>query len=359
VSKLIYGVAMSGGVDSSVTAALLQKEGFNIFGVTMKIHDNCDQAIEDAQIICKKLGIEHFVLDIKKQFKEKIIETFVNYYAQGLTPNPCAFCNRDIKMNLLLNFVKENGADLMATGHYANIQVAGDSVILTEAVCQKRDQSYFLSLVSKNNLKYVRFPLGQMASKNETRAIAESFNMHNFKKKDSQDICFIPSNDYKTFLKNYSTNINLFAPGNVILKNNQQIIGKHLGIANYTVGQRKGLGISHSNPLYVVEVNPQKNEIIVDVKEALNKINLNVNNVNWIIDMPSKFTALIKLRSVCDKIQAQVEKFSNDAISITLMELTKVPVTPGQVCCLYNELTHAVIGAGIISYHQHDVNRSA
>lgn len=341
----IYAVAMSGGVDSSTTAAIIQKSGAKVFGVTMNIHENCDKAIEDASKICQKLGIEHFVLDAKDSFKKYIMETFVEYYANGLTPNPCAFCNRDIKLNLLLKFAKSHGADIMATGHYVNMSVVENNVIMKEADNPKKDQSYFLSLSSKENLKDIIFPLGHISSKDETRRLASEFGLHNFEKKDSQDICFIPDGDYKNFIRNFQTNLNLFSPGFIKLKSGE-ILGEHSGIIDYTIGQRKGLGISYKDPLYVLKLDSENNEIILGQKDDLDISEFKANQLNWIIDMPDSFEAFVKLRSLCQKSKALIQK-DGDFIKVQLLEPAKTSVTPGQICALYNE-QNIVIGAGII-----------
>ena len=345
-SKEVYAVAMSGGVDSSTTAALIQQAGYSVFGVTMNIHDNCGKAIEDANRICKTLGIEHFIIDTKQEFKQHVIDVFTQYYADGLTPNPCAFCNRDIKMNLLLKFAKEKGADLMATGHYVNLSVNGEDVFMQEAKNPKKDQSYFLSLVSKENLKYVRFPLGNFQSKDETRATALKFGLHNFEKKDSQDICFIPDNDYKTFLRNFQTNANLFQKGEIVLERTSETVGTHNGTANYTIGQRKGLGIAHESPLYVIKLDAKNNRVIVGAKDHLNKDEFYAKDMNWIIDKPDVFEAFVKLRSLGEKVKATVTKI-DDKINVRFKEKSTTTVTPGQICAMYDE-NNFVIGAGII-----------
>lgn len=338
---------MSGGVDSSTVAAILKNEGHDIFGITMLIHEYSESSIINAKKVCEKLGIQHFILDVKTEFKKYVMDTFVDYYANGFTPNPCVFCNRDIKLNLLLHFAKEKGADLMATGHYANLNVDINKVILSEARNKSKDQSYFLSLVNRENLKYVRFPLGNITDKSETRKIAASFGLHNFEKKDSQDICFIPSNNYKEFLKSYCPKKHLFQEGNIKLLNTEKTIGKHNGIANYTIGQRKGLGIAYEKPLYVIKINSQQNEIIVGTKEHLERKSFCISNTNWILDYPDVFEGYVKLRSFAKKTKAKITKQDNSKTSIEFLENSLVPVTNGQICAIYN-YSNEVIGAGII-----------
>lgn len=339
---------MSGGVDSSTVAAILQKEGYDVFGITMRIHDYSDSAIENAEIVCKKLAIEHFIFDVREEFKKSVMDVFAEYYSMGLTPNPCAICNRDIKLNLLLQFAKSKGADFMATGHYANLDLVDDGIILSEAEDKSKDQSYFLSLVKKENLKFVRFPLGKIDSKSETRKLAFQFDLHNFEKKDSQDICFIQNGNYKDFLKSHYSELNLFIPGDIRLQNSNKILGHHNGIANYTIGQRKGLGIAYETPLYVVNLDANKNEVIVAPKDSLEQKSFSINSVNWILDYPDNFVAFVKLRSVARKTKAQIEK-SNKGVVVTLLEKSTTPITSGQVCAIYNS-SNQVVAAGIIQH---------
>ncbi|MDR0942115.1 MAG: tRNA 2-thiouridine(34) synthase MnmA [Holosporales bacterium] len=346
-AKKTYAVAMSGGVDSSTTAAILLEKGNNVFGVTMDINEYSSSTVANAKNICNILGIKHFVLDAKNIFKKHVMDVFADYYANGLTPNPCALCNRDIKMNALLNFAKEKGADVMATGHYVNMSVDGDLVILKEADNQNKDQSYFLALVDKRNLKDVIFPLGKIKDKEETRKIAQSFGLPNFNQKDSQDICFIPNGDYKSFLRSAYKDLNLFAKGNIKLASSGEIMGLHEGLANYTIGQRKGLHISYKYPLYVKKLDTANNEIIVCLAEELDTMTFTVVCVNWIIDMPASFEALIKHRSICKKSKAAVTKTSDNSISVQLYERPSSPITSGQICVMYNQ-DKAVIGGGII-----------
>jgi tRNA-specific 2-thiouridylase len=337
---------MSGGVDSSVVAALLQSRGHDVFGITMDIHENCIQDLEDAAEVCRKLRIPHYVVDVRARYKEKVIDLFVEYYLKGFTPNPCALCNRDIKLNFLLDIVREKGADLMATGHYAKLHVREENVLLSEAINLMKDQSYFVSLAPKEKLKYVQFPLGNIKSKEETRKIAAEFNLPNFRKDDSQDICFIRNENYKEFLKKID-GINLNGAGNIRLLKTGEIVGQHNGIINYTVGQRKGLGVSHEIPLYVIKLNPENNDVIVGEKKDLDVTSFSVFSVNWLVDTETKFEAFVKLRSFGKKSKAIIEKSGEDAITVQLLETSLTPVTSGQICAIYNE-NNMVFGGGVI-----------
>lgn len=337
---------MSGGVDSSAVAAILKNEGYDIFGITMHIHQYSEPSIVNAKKVCEKLNIPHFIFDIQEEFKNNIMDVFADYYAKGLTPNPCAFCNRDIKLNLLLHFARDKGADFMATGHYANLKVENNNVILSESKNKAKDQSYFLSLVSKDNLKYIKFPLGIISDKSKTRKIAKSFGLHNFEKRDSQDICFIQQSNYKKFLKSCYPKLLLFSQGNIRLINTDKILGKHNGISNYTIGQRKGLGVSYESPLYVISLDPKQNEVIVGPKEYLEKKNFNILHTNWLLDYPNSFEGYVKLRSAAKKTKAKIEKNINGA-TIELLEKSQTPVTKGQVCTIYNS-SNEIIGGGII-----------
>ncbi|MDR0640593.1 MAG: tRNA 2-thiouridine(34) synthase MnmA [Holosporales bacterium] len=346
--KTVYAVAMSGGVDSSVVAAVLQSRGHDVFGITMDIHENCLEDIEDAQKVCAKLGIPHYVFDVRAEYQRKVIDLFVDYYARGLTPNPCAFCNRDLKLNILVDYARGMGAELMATGHYSNLAVDSARVLLSEAANLAKDQSYFVSLAPRHKLHFTRFPLGNIENKEQTRAMAQEFGLPNFKKDDSQDICFIRQGTYKEFLRNLKTNLNLFAPGHIKLRGNDQIIGEHDGLANYTIGQRRGLGISHGDPLYVVGLDPDNREVLVGNREDLVVSEFTVCAVNWLLDMDDEFEAFVKIRSFGIKTKAKIMKNPSGDITIKFLGECKTPVTQGQVCAMYN-LGNQVIGAGIIS----------
>jgi tRNA-specific 2-thiouridylase len=348
----IYAVAMSGGVDSSTVAATLMKAGRSVIGVTMDIHEHSSAAVAGAKNICELLGIEHFVLDARLEFKKRVMDIFADYYSRGLTPNPCAICNRDIKMSLLFDYAKSLGASCLATGHYARISVDNKSaVLLKEAECLKRDQSYFLALVPRSTLVDIIFPLGTMKDKSETRKLARSLGLPNFEQGDSQDICFIPDGDYKSFLKAHYPEIDMFMAGDIKLSTSGKILGRHSGVANYTVGQRRGIGVSHSKPLYVQEVSCARNEVILCQADELSTMCFDVSGVNWILEMPDSFEAMIKQRSSCPKIPALVTKTSERWAFIELQKRPSSPITGGQICVMYNN-ENAVIGGGIISRTQ-------
>ena len=344
---MIYAVAMSGGVDSSTTAALLKSQGHDVFGITMDNHADWESDIANARQICEILGIEHYVMPAREEYKRCVMDIFAEYYANGMTPNPCALCNRDIKMNLLLKFALSKGADLMATGHYIQMDVHDDIVEMREAKNKKKDQSYFLSLVDKNNLKYVRFPLGEIEDKSITRKMAEEFGLPNFEKEESQDICFIKHGNYKEFLHEFYANLNLSVPGDIVLSGTKQILGKHNGIENYTIGQRRGVGVSHNEPLYVVNIDSQANQVVVGSSSDLFRDKFTLFSTNWMLDVPTTFEAFVKLRSSAEKTKARITKTDTGA-TVEMLSETKTPVTPGQVCAIYNA-NNAVVGGGIIA----------
>ncbi|MDR2458629.1 MAG: tRNA 2-thiouridine(34) synthase MnmA [Holosporales bacterium] len=347
-TKIKYAVAMSGGVDSSTAAAILLNDGYHVVGVTMDIHEHSASAVDGARKICELLRIEHFVLDARFEFKQRVMDVFASYYARGLTPNPCALCNRDIKMSLLFDYAKSLGASKLATGHYAHMSINDGVVRLREAANPKRDQSYFLALVPRQNLKDILFPLSNMRDKDETRRLAKSFGLPNFKQEDSQDICFIPDGNYKSFLRAHYSDLNMFVSGDMKLFQSGKTIGRHCGVANYTVGQRRGLGVSHSSPLYVKEVNPSENEITLCQANELSTLCFEVLDVNWILEMPDSFEAFIKQRSACPKTPALITKITETRISVELLKRPSSPITGGQICVMYDS-ENIVIGGGIIS----------
>ena len=249
--KILLG--MSGGVDSSVSAVLLQEQGYEVIGATMKMWKDTEKVIEDAKKVCKKLGIQHHVIDCTEKFRCHVINKFISEYENAKTPNPCIECNRYLKFGAFYEKAKELGCEYIATGHYAKTEYSEKykRYVLKKSDEEKKDQTYFLYYIPKEEIEFIIFPLQNRASKEETRKIAERNNLEVAQKKDSQEICFIPDNDYQKFLQKYSSQKPKV--GNIVLKD-ETVLGKHKGLINYTIGQRKGLGISYSKPLYVTRI---------------------------------------------------------------------------------------------------------
>lgn len=331
-------VAMSGGVDSSAVAYLLKKENYNVVGATMKLLNNeaTTNAINDAKKVCEVLGIKHYVFDMEKEFKEIVITNFINSYKEGKTPNPCVVCNKKFKFGLFYKKAKELlNADYIATGHYASLK---DNK-LVESQNTAKDQSYFLWGINKNVLPHIMFPLSKYENKDEVRHEVSKILPNTSKKKDSQEICFIPNDDYKAFLIKYTTT----KPGNIYLEDNT-LIGKHTGLTNYTVGQRKGLNISYKEPLYVLEIDTKNNALIVGPNKSLFKTQLLANNINILVDeLPSN--VLAKIRSRGDKQEATLEKV-DDKILVTFKEPVRA-ITKGQSVVFYDQ-NNICLGGGII-----------
>lgn len=321
-------VAMSGGVDSSAVAYLLKKENYNVVGATMKLLNNeaTTNAINDAKKVCEVLGIKHYVFDMEKEFKEIVITNFINSYKEGKTPNPCVVCNKKFKFGLFYKKAKELlNADYIATGHYASLK---DNK-LVESQNTAKDQSYFLWGINKNVLPHIMLPLSKYENKDEVRHEVSKILPNTSKKKDSQEICFIPNDDYKAFLSKYTTT----KPGNIYLEDNT-LIGKHTGLTNYTVGQRKGLNISYKEPLFVLRIDTKNNCLIVGPKESLYKDKLRANNINILVDDFSG-KILAKIRSHGPKEEVVIEK-DQDELIVTFKNKVRA-ITPGQSIVFYHE----------------------
>lgn len=321
-------VAMSGGVDSSAVAYLLKKENYNVVGATMKLLNNeaTTNAINDAKKVCEVLGIKHYVFDMEKEFKEIVITNFINSYKEGKTPNPCVVCNKKFKFGLFYKKAKELlNADYIATGHYASLK---DNK-LVESQNTAKDQSYFLWGIDKNVLPHIMFPLSKYENKDEVRHEVSKILPNTSKKKDSQEICFIPNDDYKAFLSKYTTT----KPGNIYLEDNT-LIGKHTGLTNYTVGQRKGLNISYKEPLFVLRIDPKNNCLIVGPKGSLYKDKLRANNINILVDDFSG-KILAKIRSHGPKEEVVIEKDQDELIATFKNKVRAI--TPGQSIVFYSE----------------------
>lgn len=340
MDKKLVVVAMSGGVDSSTTAYLLQKEGYNIVGATMRLIDDekTEKAINDAKEVCQKLGIKHYVFDLTKEFKEIVINNFIESYKSGQTPNPCVLCNKKFKFGLFYKKAKEElNADYIATGHYAKVE--NGKLISSNTI--NKDQSYFLYGIDKEVLKHVIFPLEKYKSKDEVREVARSAGISVSNKKDSQEVCFIPNDDYPKYLEEHMKE--KAKPGNIYLEDNT-IIGKHHGLIYYTIGQRKGLNISYKEPLYVLEIDTKNNALIVGPNKSLFKTQLLANNINILVDeLPSN--VLAKIRSRGDKQEAALEKV-DDKILVTFKEPVRA-ITKGQSVVFYDQ-NNICLGGGII-----------
>ena len=343
MKKEIVVIGMSGGVDSSVAACLLKEEGYQVIGATMKLleDEKTKEAIEDAKKICTILNIPHYIFDLTKEFKTIIIEDFIRSYKEGTTPNPCIICNKHFKFGLFYKKAQELGATYIATGHYAKVK--NNRLIMSDA--KVKDQSYFLCQIDKEVLPNVLFPLNKFHSKDEIRALAKKYNLPVSEKKDSQEICFIPNDDYKSFLeKNNIKN----KPGNIILKNGT-ILGKHNGLYKYTIGQRKGLNIAYKEPLYVLELDTENNNVIVGTNKELLKRELIATDINYLIDkdefFKTKLYAKIRSRGSLEEIEkCQLDKKKN--LIITFVKDLRA-ITPGQYIVFYNDKNEC-LGSGCI-----------
>jgi len=334
-------VGLSGGVDSSVCAHLLKNKGYEVIGATMKLLDDKTEDIKD---ICNQLDINYLELDYKKEFQEEVINYFVNEYREGRTPNPCIVCNKIFKFGKFYQYAKENNIKYIATGHYAKIEYSNhyQRYVLKKSDNLEKDQSYFLYNIDKEILPYILFPLANYNSKDEIRQIAKENNLSVHSKSDSQDICFIKDNDYKNFLT--SNNYIKEKEGNIILDG--KIIGTHTGLYKYTIGQRKGLGISHKEPLFVTGMNKDTNELYVGLEKDLYIKNFKVKNYNLLLvdDIQKPILVDVKIRYKSKESKAYIN-IIDDYIDVTFIEPQK-GVTSGQSAVFY--IDDIVLGGGII-----------
>lgn len=335
-------LGMSGGVDSSTAAVLLKKEGYEVVGVTMVLFESnkeegctSSSAVEDAASVCNQLGIEHHAVDFKKEFKDNVIDDFVANYKRGNTPNPCIVCNRELKFGCLWELAKKLNCDYIATGHYADIK-DGHLAKLDS----NKDQSYFLYRIRKEVVPHILFPLNKFKSKDEIRAIAKEAGLKVASKKDSQDICFIPSNDYGSFLEKVLDKL----PDKGDFIYNNKVIGKHKGIIYYTIGQRKGLGISYEYPLYVTNIDVANNIVYLGKEEDLYKKEIIIKNINLLMDLPVRATAKIRFKSSLEP--CSLEQIDEDTIKVVFDNPVKSP-TSGQSLVIYDG--DYVVGGGIIN----------
>ena len=350
-------VAMSGGVDSSTVAGLMKTEGYNVVGITLKLYDDiksskesrqccAGQDILDAKRVSQQLNIDHKILYYQKKFKKDVIDSFVDSYVAGETPIPCVQCNQTVKFRDLYSYAKELKADALVTGHYVNRIQKNGKAEMYRATDLTRDQSYFLFSTTQEQLDFIRFPLGSLKKK-ETRQIALELNLNVADKPDSQDICFVPNGNYASVIKKYRPKS--FKQGD-IFDTDGNLIGKHEGIINYTVGQRKGIGIAYKEPLYVVSINALENKIIVGNREALSIKKIYLKDLNLLSDIEKYNDNLfIKVRSTGRLIRAKITLNKSEA-EVNLNE-DEIGISPGQACVFYskNKYGDKVLGGGWIT----------
>lgn len=349
-------VAMSGGVDSSVAAALLVEQGYDVVGMMMRlwseetvggrVFNRCctpDQ-MADARRIADKLGIPFYVLDTKEVFRSTIVEYFIDQHRKGLTPNPCLECNRHIRFEFLQQNALALDAQYLATGHYARIrQTPAGEFQLLKGLDDNKDQSYVLSVMGQEQLRHAMFPIGEYI-KPDVRRLAERFGLPTASKHDSQDLCFLGDGDYRRFLRQHAPDVMTVGP---IVRRDGSILGEHQGLANYTIGQRKGLGVQAAEPLYVIGMNPYRNALIVGTADELGGRRLTASRVNWVsgVTPDAPFEAEVKIRYKARPVPARVTPLGDDRVEVEFGEPLR-DITPGQGAVFYKG--DVCLGGGII-----------
>ncbi len=343
-------IGMSGGVDSSVAAAMLLEKGYEVIGITMLLCEEgaCLSSVEeDARKVCEKLGIEHHVVDFRGEFKEKVVDYFVDEYLAGRTPNPCIACNKHLKFDAMLEKAKELGADYIATGHYAKVLYNEDTgrYYLKQSEASGKDQTYVLYNLKQEQLKRLLMPLGDVENKEEVRKYAEKIGLSTAGKPDSMEICFIPDNDYAGFIER---NRNYKATEGDFVDKNGNVLGKHKGIIHYTVGQRKGLGVTFGKPMFVTKIDAENNRVVLGEKGEEFSEGLLCDNLNFItvekITEPIK--VWIKVRYSAKPALATLSMADENTAKVVFDQPQRA-VTPGQAVVFYDDV-NIVIGGGII-----------
>ena len=358
--KVVIG--MSGGVDSSVAAAILKEKGYEVIGVTMRLWDGehingqfeegtcCSlSAVEDARRVAYKLGIDYYVMDFRAEFEKNVIDYFVDEYQSGRTPNPCIACNKFLKFDALIKKAEMLGASYVATGHYARIEYDKtiNRYLLKKSRATVKDQTYALYGLNQDQLSKTLMPLGELSGKDETRRIADKLGLPTANKPDSQEICFVPDNDYAEFI--YRRTGNPLKPGNFVDVNGN-VLGRHQGIIKYTIGQRKGLGIAFGKPMFVIRIDVEKNEVVLGEKGTEFSQSLIAENMNFITfdKLENEIRAKVKVRYTAKEASAAIVPLSDDRVKVIFDEPQRA-VTPGQAVVFYEIDGDNVIGGGIIS----------
>jgi tRNA-specific 2-thiouridylase len=353
-------VAMSGGVDSSVVAAMLKEENYDVIGVTLQLYDHgaalakqgaccAGRDIHDARKIAQQMDFPHYVLNYENMFKENVIDEFAESYLAGSTPVPCIRCNEKVKFRDLLETAKDLDADCMATGHYIQRVQGSTKAELHCATDKLKDQSYFLFTTKQDQLDFLRFPLGHLDSKTATRALAKKYGLSVADKPDSQDICFVPNGSYADVIKKLKPEA--IEPGEIVDIHGKQI-GTHNGIINFTVGQRRGLGIGGGDPLYVLKLDAENRKVVVGSKSLLATKTIKINDVNWIGDTTFDDVKIrdmnVRVRSTSQPKEAIIKPTGKTSASVTLA-MAEEGIAPGQACVFYDKNSTRILGGGWIT----------